>query len=195
MPISKQYDFTKRPLSWSGISSFEYDPEQWYEKYVLGEKPSSKEMTFGSIVDKKIQDDPYFLPKVPRYPLMQFPLKATFNKIPMVGFPDGLDLENMKLADYKTGKAKWDQKRADETGQLTMYLFLLYIVKKVKPEEFKCYIHWLPTKENGDFSITLINENDVQTFETKRTMRDLLEFGARINTTVKAMNEYLQSHE
>lgn len=184
----------KRPLSWSALASFEWNPEDWYRSYVLGEKQFSREMEFGSYVDKRIQTDSKFLPDLPRYALMQHKMKTSFGKIPLVGIPDGLDFDVLHLADFKTGKKAWDQKRADETGQLTFYLLLLWLTNNVKPEQFKCYIHWLPTKENGDFSITLIEPVKIHTFETKRTMRDLLDFGKRINSTVKLMNAYANNH-
>lgn len=183
--------FHDRPMSWSQISSFEYSPAQWYDIYVLGKKQESKELTFGSIIDKKIQDDPKFMPSLPRYPHMQYKMKVMFDGVPLVGLPDGLDLDKYLLADYKTGKKAWDQKRADETGQLTMYLLLLYISKKLPPEKFKCYIHWLPTEERGDFSIDLIKDCKPITFETKRTMTDVLLFGLRIKKVIKDMEEYL----
>lgn len=184
----------KRAMSWSMMSSFDYDPEQWYRTYVLNEKQESKEMTFGSWVDKKIQDDPTFLPSLTRYEKMQYKMKVMFSGIPLVGIPDGLNFTGVKkLADYKTGKKKWDKKRADETGQLTFYLLLLYITHKIKPEEFELYIHWLPTKDNGDFTITFVDDIDknIKTIATKRTMVDLLKFGERIKETVDKMDAYL----
>lgn len=188
-------DFIKRPLSWSAISSFEYSPEQWYRSYILGEKQTSKEMTFGNIVDKRLQNDPLFLPEVPRYPLMQHKMKVSFNGIHLVGIPDGLDLKSFRLADFKTGKKLWDRKRADETGQLTMYLLLIYITEKIPPEKFRCFIHWLPTKEDSDFSIQFRDTPCLPvTIETKRTMADILKFGQRINKTVKKMQEYVDNH-
>lgn len=184
-----------RSVSWSQINSFEYDPEQWYQSYMLGKKSQSREMDFGNLIDKKLQEDPAFLPHVPRYPFMQFKMKAKFGKISLVGVPDGLDLEIPTLADYKTGRVAWDQKRANETGQLTMYLLLVWLLRGVRPEEFRCRIHWLPTRESGDFSIELINDKDLKTFETKRTMKQLLDFGVRINKTVKAMELYAKNHD
>lgn len=184
----------KRKISWSQISSFEYDPEQWYESYVLGKRSTSKEMTFGSEVDRRLQDDPEFLPHVPRYPLMQHRMEAKFAQLVLVGVPDGLDLDNYLLADYKTGKVAWTQKRADETGQLKMYLLLILLTEKIRPENFECMIHWLPTRETGDFAIELIDEKDCKTFHTAFTMRDILDFGMRIKKTVKAMKLYAKSH-
>lgn len=124
-------------------------------------------------------------------------MKVNFSGVELVGLPDGLDLESSPklLADYKTGKKEWTQARADEHGQLTMYLMLVYIMHKIPPEEFECRIHWLPTKENGDFSISLISETDFQTFYTKRTMLDLLAFGARIKRVYKEMKEYAEGHK
>lgn len=182
-----------RPLSWSAISSFEYDPSQWYDTYILGNRQSSREMTFGSKIDKQFQDDPTFFPTIPRGEKIQYKMKVNFSGIPLVGVPDILSFEKEQmLADLKTGKKLWDKKRADETGQLSMYLLLIYITHKIKPEKFKCYIHWLPTQDNGDFSISLVKDCKPITIETKRTMADLLRFGERINTTVRAMDEYIK---
>lgn len=195
MLTTEKPTFSKtRPLSWSAISSFEYNPEQWYESYVLGKRQWSKEMAFGSRIDKDIQSNPDFLPELPRYPLMQYKMNVVFNNIPLVGLPDGLDLDNFLLCDYKTGKVAWTQKKADETGQLTMYLLLIYITTKISPEKFRCFIHWLPTQDNGDFSISFHDTLKPVTFETKRTMKDLLAFGVRIKKTLKMMEEYCQNH-
>lgn len=158
---------------------------------------TSREMQFGSLIDKALQLDPTFLPHVPRYTHMQYELRTKFGAIPLVGYPDGLELIPKKrtLADYKTGKAPWTQKKADEAGQLTMYLLLLWIIEKIPPEEFECMIHWLPTKDNGDFSISLVDDTDLRTFYTSRTMVDILRFGQRINATYKAMEEYCKNHD
>jgi hypothetical protein len=193
-----KYTFDKtRPLSWSSKSSFDYNREEWFESYYLGKKKTSKEMDFGSYVDKKLQTDPTFLPFIPRYEHMQYPMNIMFGKIPLVGIPDGLNLTNSTvLADYKTGKKAWDKKRADETGQLSWYLLMLYVIKKIKPEDFKLYIHWLPTEEKGDFSIGFVEpiEKSYKVFETKRTMLDILNFGSEINKTYEEMRKYVESH-
>lgn len=195
------YNFLKtRPLSYSALSAFadpRYgSPEKWYKIYILGEKQKSKEMAFGSMIDKKLQDDPLFIPAHPRYPLMQYEFNVMYNKnIPMIGKPDWLDLDKHLLADTKTGKAIWNQKRADDSEQLTAYLFFIYISKKIPPEKFRCFIHWLPTIEQGDFKINF-RDKEVRpvTFETKRTLLDILQFGQKVSTTVKAMQEYINSY-
>lgn len=197
------YDFLKnRPLSYSAINSWEWSKEQWFETYILGKKQSSAEMTFGSKVDKKFQSDPKFLPFIPRFQHLQYKMKVVYNKIPLVGIPDNLELKKEKmLFDLKTGVKAWDKKRADETGQLTFYCLLLYIKHKIKPEEFTCGIHWLPTQksENGNFE-TVIEfvpdiEKNYKVITTKRTMTDLLIFCERINRTVWEMQQYVRNHD
>lgn len=183
----------KRALSWSAISSFEYNKEQWYQTYVLGERQSSPEMTFGSKIDKLIQEDLNFLPELPRYPFMQYKMNAKLGKIPLVGIPDGICFKEFLLADYKTGKVAWDQKRADETGQLTHYLFLIYKTEKIKPEKFRCFIHWIPTQKNEKGAIEFSSMPSM-TFETKRTMKDLVEYGVRINCRYKEMINYCEKY-
>jgi hypothetical protein len=157
-------------------------------------------MEFGSYVDKKIQNDPAFLPKLPRYEKMQHKMKTSFEGIPLVGLPDGLNLTDVKikiLADYKTGKKAWDYKRTKETGQLKIYLLLLYLTERMRPEDFVCRIHWLPTQENADFTISFVPNIDenIKTFEAKHTLKDVLEFWSQVvKPTYKAMQEYAANH-
>lgn len=210
----KPFDLTTiyhkdRPLSWSAISSFEWNKTQWYRKYVLKELPEiTPELEFGSMVDKKVQDDPTYLPNLVRYPVLQHEMRCVWDGIPLLGYADTfgragsvvsfLDdnkktlkygLAKNSIRDYKTGRKPWDQKRADETGQLTMYLLMLYLRDKINPADVECYIDWLPTHiEDG--KIAFIQEGDIRTFKTKRTMRQVLDFGQRIKDSWAAMAEY-----
>jgi len=178
-----------RPLSWSQISSFKYRPSQWYASYVLGIRGSSPEMTFGSMVDKRIQDEPDYLPKITRLTHLQYKLEVELNGVNLIGLPDALDLENPHLIDYKTGRNKWDKKRANETGQLTMYLLMIYIKHKIEPEKFRCAIQWMPTHIK-DGEVAFVEEGEVITIETKRTMKDILEFGQEIVKVRQQMLDY-----
>lgn len=190
-----------RPLSWSAISSFEYDPEQWYRKYALGqEDAATKEMLFGSEVGRKLASDPLYMPQVQRYPVFEYELKFNFGKIPMIGYIDGWDGEidhrtlKYALGEYKTGKKAWTQKRADEHGQFDTYLLGLWVTEKIDPYKVKLALHWMPTQENSDFSISFIDPKACRTFYTSRSMRDVLNFGIRINKVYKQMDEYCRNH-
>ena len=201
MPDFNIYEFLKkRPLSWSAMSSFTWHPvrgpEQWYRRYVLGvEEEPSEELKFGKMIDEKLQADPTFLPHIPRYPILQHEMKAMFGKIPLIGYADAFRLKPPAVRDYKTGVKIWDQERADETGQLTFYTLLLWLTKKIKPEDVQLFIDWMPTKKDGDFTISFIDEKDVKTFETKRSLMQVLEFGKLIRQTVMEMEQYARLHD
>lgn len=211
-----------RSFSWSAISSFEWNKEQWWNKYVLhknckNDRPEQNEiafcfvtnsrdpecpvvkktieLAFGSMIDERLQNDPEFLPDVVRYPILQHKMKVEYNGIPLIGVADtfrrAIQPNTNALRDYKTGRKAWDQKRADDTGQLTMYCLLLWLIEKIRPEEIELYIDWLPT-HIVDADITFVEPVAVHTFKTKRTMRDVLKFGQRITDTYAEMIEYCQ---
>lgn len=190
-----------RPLSWSAISSFEYDKEQWYRKYVLGERDEENaEMRFGKKIGERWASDPTYLPSVSRLNVFEHPFKVMFGKIPMIGFADNFCTEtNARLKELKTGVKAWDQKRANEHGQIDMYLLMNYITNKVDPSTVECELVWLPTKrkESGDFKVEIDFRDDPvvpQVFRTKRTMAQILAFGARINRVYGEMEAYAQAH-
>lgn len=197
-----------RPLSWSGISSFEWNPRQWYDKYVLKqEQVMTPELILGKEIDMKVQEDSKFLKQLPRYPIMQHKMKCTWNAIPLIGYSDQYRpmifkklkkvkgvfhniSEPLAIRDLKTGRKAWDQKRADETGQLTMYLFMLYLMdKSIDVSKAELYIDWLPTHIK-DGKLVLVEPIVVQTFKTKRSMVEVLKFAQRIENTWKLMEEY-----
>lgn len=195
--------FKKRPLSWSQLSAFAWSKEQWYDRYILGIKSEqTPALLFGDLVDKRIQSDPKFFPEIPRYEHLQFKVTAKFGKMHLVGIMDTYDSPYDKkdhmgaVRDYKTGAKKWTQDRADETGQLTFYALLLWQSDyKLAPHQFRFFIDWIPTQENGDFSVSHLKGAKVQHFETKRTMQDVLKFGQYINATVKEMAAYAKERE
>lgn len=180
----------KRPLSYSAISCFEYNPEEWYQRYIKGvHSELSKEMLFGSKIDKLIQTDKTFLPTLERYPEQQVKIDGKIGKIKIVGILDQLDLKNFRLADDKTGKNLWDKKRADASDQITMYLLLIYLKYKIPPEKFICQIRWMPTEEYRK-KIRLINTLPV-IIETRRKLIDILKYGSKIKEIQRRMEDYV----
>lgn len=191
-------NFKDKPFSWSQMSSFKWDKEQWYSRYVMGEVlPSTPELDFGSMIGKKIETDPTYLPQVPRHNVMEHPFSVVFSDIKMVGYCDSFCTKtNKKLLEYKTGVKEWDQKRCDEHGQLTAYALFNYITNKVKPEDMDIQLIWLPTKrvddvENFTKIIEFVDEQNIKIFKTKRTMKDILKFGAEIKKIYREMDAFV----
>jgi hypothetical protein len=112
-----------------------------------------------------------------------------FNNIPLVGFCDTYE-PHTKLGEFKTSKRPWTREKVDSHGQLTFYALLLYIQHKVKPESLHIQLQNILTKENGDFSLDFVKPIKVYTFETKRSMKDILQMGTRINSTRAEMEAF-----
>lgn len=188
-----------RPISWSQISSFEYDKEQWYRKYVLKQKqPTTPAMEFGKTVGERIATDTKYLPGIPREKVMEYEFIAVYKGIKLVGYADAFDDAVFRLREYKTGKISkpWTQKRADKHGQITMYLFMKWLNGKITPDRFECSLHWMPTIEAEDGSVSFVEpvEKNIKHFYTRRTMKDLREFAKRLEETVAAMDRYCDTH-
>lgn len=219
MPIT--FD-KERPLSWSALSSFEYDREQWWEKYCLHAKctrePQSPddppafcvisnkldrqcpvirttpEMRFGKAFADSVEAGNPLVPVIVQSSV-EHPFKAKFGKIELVGYGDSFcSFTRRLLEEYKTGRKEWTQKRADEHGQFDMYLLILWLSEKINPAEVKCRLHWIPTVQNADLSIAFKQPIVPIIFNTKRTMTHILKFGARINRVYKEMEEYAKKH-
>ena len=187
-----------RALSWSAISSFEYNKKEWYNKYVLGHRQrETPEMAFGKVIGERLASDPEFLPEVPRLAKFEHAFNVMFAGIPLVGYADTFCTSTKrKLYEYKTGVKPWTKKRADEHGQIDMYALLHYITEKIPPEDVEFKLVWLPTKrvETGDFKVivSLVLPVVPQIFTTKRTMLDIIAMGARIKRTYKEMILYCE---
>lgn len=188
-----------RPLSYSALNSFSDpmwgSPEKWYNTYIKGIRSTSKEMTFGSIIDKRFQEDPTFLPEIPRLEKLQYKMSAILElgkqKVKLVGLPDNYSSNIMR--DLKTGKHPWTQKKADDTQQLTFYGLLNWLIHGIKPEDTVFWIDWTPTYERADLSIALVEPVVVQSFRTKRTMADIIKLCGNIDKTLKAMEKYVHA--
>lgn len=187
----------KRPHSWSQHSQFrDYSKEDWYKRYVLGERlATTKEIDFGSAVDKRIQADPNYIPSIPRGTSLQHTITLEFGEHKLTGLFDIYDENEVFIGEIKTGKAAWDKDRVDNHGQITMYCFLLFLNNNIMPESVKLKLYWIPTEERADFSIGFAKPFKVHEFETKRTLKDCLEFGAEVVNIRKEMEKYILTHD
>lgn len=202
MTKPKSKEFTERDLhtqlqwgvmSWSMISSWQYDPEQWYKSYYLGiRQPPNKLMQIGIDVGDRLITDPTFLPTLERPDMFEKNLSAVIGNVKITGHIDGWFKNG--IDEYKTSlnKNRWDQKKVDEHGQLDFYCLLRYIHEKIRPEDLRLRLWSIPIIEFGDFSW------EAQTpvcFNTKRTFTQVLKFGAYIKQVHKDMTDYIKSHE
>ena len=187
-------NFKERPLSWSAISSWEYNKEQWAKKYLDNIKePANPAMLFGHLIGQAIAQKHSQAPKVPHGSVWEYKMVAKVGNIPLLGYADSFEPSPPIMDEYKThGVNGWSQKRVDEHGQFTMYALLLYLQDKIHPKDLGIRLSAIPVRSKNDFSMEVNNDLPILTFETKRTMADILRFGAYIKAVVKDMKSYEQ---
>ena len=182
-----------RSFSWSQYSSFSYSYQQWFDKYILGkEQETTPQLRFGKDFAKAVEDNTHTAP-VLRYSHVEHEIRVNHpDGFPMVGVFDSWSPSTLELGELKTGVKPWTQKRVDEHGQLTYYAMMLYLKDKIKPEDIKMTLQWLPTGFHGDFSYDFTNKENplIHSFETRRTMLEVLELLSDIKTARKNMEKY-----
>lgn len=192
----KNFINDKRPLSWSAISSFVYNKEEFFDKYVLGKKPeSNNKMLFGNEIGARLSSDPKFLPEISRYKIYEKCLTAKLGDISLIGFLDNYDPKTHAFHEFKTSSSttRWTEKSAKEHGQLLFYKFLLYKNYGIDPSKIKCTLFYIPVEETGDFSMKLSNE-PIQSFEVEHSITDIIKFAGYIKKTYEEMADYVKKH-
>lgn len=204
-------DLTKKllfpVLSWSSYSAWHYIDrhttkeqahEKWYERYVLGiPMPETPAILAGKIIGERLATDPTYLPEVPRPEIYEYEvLKQKFSGITLTGHMDGWSPATMTLEEYKTSQSGtyWNQVSVDTHGQLTFYALLHMLESKIAPEQIRMRLTYIPVVMRGDFTVERSKE-PVQTFETKRTMLDVLRFGAELKKTYKEMELFVKKKQ
>jgi len=185
--------FEERPLSWSQLSSFEYDPEQWYSSYMLGQRdPATPAMEFGNLIGDAIGTEDTPVPHLTPPGVKESRLTGHLDDILMVGYADHYCTKTTWLEENKTSvnHSRWTQKKADDHGQLTMDALMLFLRDKVKPEDITMRLNFIKGDVGQDFIYRLAEPDPLVVFKTSRTTKDIVEFSAWIIETVDKMYEY-----
>lgn len=185
------------PLSWSQLAKWRNSKDLWFKDYVLMNRKTfiTKEMHFGSFVGDKLRTDPNFIPEIPRLEHYEYTVNVKLGKLALTGHID--NYEHPHLGEFKTGKVAWTHKKVNQHHQIDMYLALLYLSEKVKPEDVLCKLYWIPTKDSHDIDEwgtehpIIERDGDVQVFETKRTMPEILKFLGKIVSERREMENYI----
>lgn len=180
-------------ISFSQLQCYERGKEYYIRRYLQGEEFENKYTIFGKKLheallkptkDKAIEQIKLFLPE---YPKREITIKATVEKIPLLGRLDGLDIKRRNFGDWKTGK-RYTQNQADKNDQLTFYWLLLW--KKYKWIPKQAFIHHIETAEADEIYAT----GKIQTFETHRTMSDMLLLFGRIKRAWVGIEKLVTEH-
>jgi hypothetical protein len=70
-----------------------------------------------------------------------------------------------------------------------MYALMLFLRDKIRPEDLKIFLNFIPVYIGGDFQ-PRVNPDEYYIFPTKRTTSQCLVFAAWIEKTLKEMECY-----
>lgn len=179
-----------RDYSWSQHSSYAYSQDQWFNSYILNIRDSSPAMEFGNFVGGKLASDPRYLPQVPRQSHMEYEIRPKLGKLKLVGFLDSYDPWNKMMEEYKTSanENKWNTDSTHAHGQLTYYCMLLMLKDKIKPEDVKIRLHYIPVATDSFFEMYVCGEP--QTFITTRTTKQVYHLMVEIKKRRAEMEKY-----
>jgi len=127
----------------------------------------------------------------PNYPEREYEIKASLDgvDVPLFGRLDCFDSERLRIGEIKSGRL-WTQKMVDESGQLKMYALLVWLTYKRAPAEVILY--WAKTQytDNGELKFT----GEIESFETKITLDDVLIFSDRVREAWAGIKNLCEEH-
>lgn len=178
---------TPRPyISWSQLNLYENDLDAYRRRYFDGiQQPTNQYLETGKKLADRLETGletgdefiEYLAIFLPKYPKIEFEIKANWEEIPVLGKLDGYNPAGRIIGEYKTGKC-WTQSMVDKSDQLTFYAMLVWLKYKKFPSEIR--LHWAKTEidEYGELRIT----GDIKTFKTIRTLSDIILLRGRIKS-------------
>ena len=176
---------TPRPyLSWSQLNLWERDKELYRRTYIDGlkqfenvylktGKALADRLETGIKTDNKMIE--YLALMLPKYPKVEFEIRANFKGIPVLGRLDCYDPKKRIVGEIKTGK-NWSQGMVDKSGQLTFYAMLVWLKTKKLPSKIR--LHWAKTKLDSDGDLQIVG--DIKTFYTTRSISDIILMYGRV---------------
>lgn len=190
--------FIKRPLSYSQLSSWEWNKEEWYQNYIKN-KPRGKSaaMEVGNIIGDSIGTPQSLVPDLNPPGIKEYPLRASLGDIHLVGYCDHYCPDTLELNENKTAvnPKKWTQSSVNKHGQLTMYALMLFLKYDIVPEDLTIYLNYIRVIEGADMRYYLPNPVEFKRFPTKRTGEDILKYSEYIIETVDSMETYIKEHD
>lgn len=116
-------------------------------------------------------------------------IKTKHGYIGVIGRPDTMDSVTKAFREYKTGRVKWTEGKAQKHPQMIFYAMLIYLKHGVILEE--AYLDWIETiEEDGQVKPT----GRVMTFHVTFTFQQIMECIAMTSRVAKEIEIAWASH-
>jgi len=172
------YTLPKPYLSYSAISLFYKNKQQFRDRYYLNKKtPDSVFVLFGKEIHKALEKNEEKLSHIPRYPVSELEVRTEIGGVPILAYIDSFHPEEKRILDFKTSMKPWTQKEVDTLMQLPFYSELIF--REYGSVHPQTKIVWLETMlvpstgllSNGD-RLELTGKHEVFEREITQAERD-----------------------
>ncbi len=193
----KTLTLPKPYLSWSQYNLWNTNPSAYRKIYFEKEQSFvTKEMKFGKNFSEALEEENFFGASerakkiycgLPKCNQAELELRANVDGINLLSYLDTAEVEGdliPEFREYKTGKAKWTQARANEHGQIKFYAVV--ITEKTGKPPKKANLDWIPTIENGN-GIEFTGE--IKSFPVRITKKDVNAMKGEIKRTAVEISE------
>mgnify|MGYP002640649166 FL=1 len=188
---------TNRPyISYSQYALFNSSPKAYYEKYVLEkESKGTKYQQFG----KKLMEDLEFLEKIPKslrevlkYGIVEFELTTQSKHIDkdLFGIIDVISDNKNHFIEIKSGKKPWTKSEVAKNEQMLFYALMINLKYKIIPRATLVYVETEDTEDGG-----IRYTGNIERFNRVFTLEELVDFGKKIQLTVKEIEAYQQDRK
>lgn len=170
-------------LSWTQIDMWLRNPETYIKRYIHdGAGFENSGMRFGKTASEALEGGETtdgameaLVALLPHYSKREHEIRATLKtpkgEVVLLGKLDTYDPKAPRFREYKTGRVKWTQARADRHKQIPHYGALIYLDAGCLPTE--AWLDWAETvEEDGEVRLT----GTIQSFKVKLTTQGVLEY-------------------
>ena len=172
-------------LSWTQINLWLQNPETYIRRYIHGDAGfTNSGMQFGSKVSKALEGGveeadgamEALVSLLPRYDTpeleIRVPLKTPKGSVDLLGRMDTFRAKPLGFREYKTGRVKWTQAKAERHKQMPHYGTLIYLKHGGIPE---AWLDWAETEEvEGEVRLT----GRIESFHVNLSMAAVLQYMA-----------------
>lgn len=161
MAQKKKIQLPRDYISYSQVSLWKQNPKRYKEIYFNGRKDLNvynDSIEYGKMVADALEknedtgdlltDAAMLLLK--KYDKRDEPIYVDFKTkggwLTLIAKPDTFNSVSHEFREYKTGKVKWTQGKADKHFQLFFYAAVIYL--KYKKITTDCYLDWIETAES-----------------------------------------------
>lgn len=180
-------------LSWTQLKLLETNEQEWIRYYIFKEPRRTNDgMEYGKKLSEALEigglsGDPMLdlaIAQIPMLDISEHEIQTDWETkngkkkitIPLLALLDTCKKDMSAFKEFKTGQKLWTPKDVHQSGQITFYATLIWLVTKKIPQDIEHI--GIPTKRQPEGHLEATGE--IYTIPTKREMTDIIKMLARI---------------